>query len=75
MVTTQFVVCVVTIALFGLISIFLAGDTIFVGQAEMAGDVEIGIFGEKFEPVVDSVEITLPVARIFCCSMNSRCSA
>lgn len=75
MVTTQFVVVVVTIALFGLISIFFAGDTIFVGQIGIAGDVEIGIFGEKLEPVVDSVEITLPVARIFCCSMNSRCSA
>lgn len=77
MATTQLVVVVVTIALFGLVSSFFAGDTIFVGHAEIVGDVEIfgGIFVEKLGPVVERVEITLPVAKIFCCSMNSRCSA
>lgn len=75
MTTAQLAVVVVTIALFGLFSIFFAGDTIFVGQVEIVGGVEIGRFVEKFGPVVERVEITLPVARIFCCSINSRCSA
>lgn len=66
---------VVTITLFGLFSTFITGDTIFVGPLEIVVvGVEIGTLAEKFGPP-DRVEIILPVAKIFCCSMNKRCKA